>query len=572
MLVRCPTAVPSVPTTVQIVHLPIPYLHSFFIQPSRRTLYATFDAHTVLTHNHLLNLCTPCERLVNVTSTRIINSIRLSFQASNWRIAALLLLVSLLVSVIVGAVVSFLSPLIAFAAIAGIGVLLLMLRSPQWGLYATIGVAILLPFGALPIDVGFKPTFLDGAIGMAFFVWFMRLAAGRVRRMKLTLLAPLVLAFVGIAITAFVGGLDHATLQLNTLRRFLELILGILLFFVVVDHVRRSRQLEGLAVLITVCGFLSALAGVVLYVLPNDLATQLLSVLRVFDYPAGSGVLRFIEDNPALAERAISTSIDPNVFGGLLILVTAFTAPQLAAERPLFPRWLTGVFLATMGLAMVLTFSRGAMLGLVAGIAPLMLLRYRRLIPYAVAAGLLLLLLPQAQGYIQRFIAGIQGQDLATQMRFGEYQDALRLIRRYPWFGVGFSGVPDIDLYIGVSSVYLLMAEEMGLIGLGTFLATMLVFFVLVVRAMRQVGNKEGRVVPILFGAASAIFGAMVGGVFDHYFFNIAFPHSVALFWLFIGIALAAARIVRDGEPASAADDDESLDHPALIAWRATWD
>lgn len=509
---------------------------------------------------------------MNVTSTGIIKSIRLSFQTSNWQIFVLLLLVAILVSVVVGATVSFLSPLIAIAAGAGIGVLLLMLRSPQWGLYATIAVAILLPFGALPIDIGFKPTFLDGAIGMAFFVWFMRLAAGRVRRMKLTLLAPFVLAFVGVALTAFVGGLEHATLQMNTLRRFLELILGILLFFIVVDHVRRRRQLEGLAVLIIVCGFLSALAGVVLYIIPNESAIRLLSVLRIFDYPAGAGVLRFIEDNPALAQRAISTSIDPNVFGGLLILVTAFTAPQFAAERPLFPRWLTALFLVTMGLAMVLTFSRGAMLGLVAGLAPLMLLRYRRLIPYAIVAGLLLLLLPQAQGYIQRFIAGIQGQDLATQMRFGEYKDALRLIGRYPWFGVGFSGVPDIDLYIGVSSVYLLMAEEMGLIGLGAFLATMLVFFILVVRAMRRLGDNEDPVVPILFGAASAIFGAMVGGVFDHYFFNIAFPHSVALFWLFIGIALAAARIIRDGEPASMMDEDEPVGNPALLVWRAAWD
>lgn len=503
----------------------------------------------------------------------IVKSIRLSFLTSNWRVVVALLAGCVLVSLIVGGVVAFASPLIAIAAVAGVGVLLLMLRSPQWGLYATIAVAVLLPFGALPLDVGFKPTFLDGAIGIAFFVWFMRLAAGRVRRMKLTMLAPFVLVFVGVALTAFVGGLEHAALEKNTLRRFLELILGVLLFFIVVDHVRRRRQLEGLAVLIIVCGFLSAFAGVFLYVVPNELAIRFLSVLRIFDYPAGPGVLRFIEDNPQLAQRAISTSIDPNVFGGLLILITAFTAPQFAAERPLFPRWLTAVFLATMGLAMVLTFSRGAMAGLVAGLMPLMLLRYRRLIPYAVAAGLLLLLLPQAQGYIQRFIAGIQGQDLATQMRFGEYKDALRLIRRYPWFGVGFSGAPDIDLYIGVSSVYLLMAEEMGLIGLGTFLAAMLVFFVFVVRAMRQLDEQEDRITPILFGAASAIFGAMVGGIFDHYFFNIAFPHSVALFWLFIGIAMASARLIREDESAWVAPaGDEQAENPALIAWRAAWD
>ncbi|MCB9162257.1 MAG: hypothetical protein H6644_20845 [Caldilineaceae bacterium] len=41
-----------------------------------------------------------------------------------------------------------------------------------------------------------------------------------------------------------------------------------------------------------------------------------------------------------------------------------------------------------------------------------------------------------------RLLAGFAGEDLATQMRFGEYKDALILIGRYPLFGVGFTGTP----------------------------------------------------------------------------------------------------------------------------------
>ncbi len=491
-------------------------------------------------------------------------SVRLSFLVSDRRTLLALLAACLLGGGVAGAAVAFASPLVAaLGVVAALG-LAVMLRSPQWGLYAVVAVAILLPFGAVPVNVGFKPTFLDGALGITFFVWFMRLAAGRVRRLRLSPLAPFVLAFMGVAVVAFVAGLEHAPLDKNTLRRFGEVMLGVSLFLVVVDHVRHRRQLEGLAVVIILCGFLSALIGVVLYVLPQEVSIRLLSALRVFDYPAGPGVLRFIEDNPALPQRAISTSVDPNVFGGLLILVTAFTAPQLAAPRPLFPRWLTAGMVVTMGLAMVLTFSRGAMLGLVAGLTPLMLLRYRRLIPYALVAGLLLLLLPQSQVYLQRFVEGFRGQDLATQMRFGEYKDAWRLIQRYPWFGVGFSGTPDIDLYIGVSSVYLLMAEFMGLVGLGAFLSTMVAFFVLTARAVRAL-QGDARVEPLLLGATSAIVGAMVGGIFDHYFFNITFPHSVALFWLFVGVAVAAARI---GLEAVGSDGEPDTDNPLLLIWQ----
>ena len=73
-------------------------------------------------------------------------------------------------------------------------------------------------------------------------------------------------------------------------------------------------------------------------------------------------------------------------------------------------------------------------------------------------------------------------------MRFGEYKDALTLIDRYPLFGVGFTGVPDIDLYLGVSMLYLIIASNMGLIGLVLFVAVMVGFFV-----VTGVGAGRGR-------------------------------------------------------------------------------
>ncbi|MCZ7567830.1 MAG: O-antigen ligase family protein [Ardenticatenaceae bacterium] len=493
-------------------------------------------------------------------------SIRVSFLVSNWRVLVALLAGCLLAGGAVGAGVAALSPLVALALVVGAVGGLLMLRSVQWGLYATIAVAILLPFAAVPVNVGFKPTFLDLTLGMVFVVWFMTLAAGRVRALRVAPVAPLVLAFLVIALAAFVGGLQHAGLDKNTLRRFGEVLTSIALFFALVDHVRQRRQLEGVAVVIILCGFLSALIALFLYVIPNATAIRLLSMLGRFDYPVGPGVLRFIEDNPALPQRATSTAVDPNVYGGMLILLIAFAAPQLATSRPLLPRWATPGILATMGLALVLTFSRGAMVGLVVALAPLMLLRYRRLIPYVLAAGLLLLLLPQAQGYISHFIAGLRGEDLATQMRFGEYKDALLLIRRYPWFGVGFSGSPDIDLYVGVSSVYLLMAEQMGLIGVGVFLLLMLTFFLYAILAIRRL-RGDRRVEPILLGLVSAVLGAMFGGIFDHYFFNITFIHSVTLFWLFVGLAMAAARIGFEEQAGTAPVAAPPPSLPRSLAW-----
>jgi hypothetical protein len=146
--------------------------------------------------------------------------------------------------------------------------------------------------------------------------------------------------------------------------------------------------------------------------------------------------------------------------------------------------------------------------------------------------------LPQTQEYVARLMAGVAGEDLATQMRFGEYKDALILVGRYPLFGVGFTGTPDIDIYLGVSMLYLTIAENMGLVGLGIFLLVMAGFFALWVRAWRH--GLPARREAILLGYGGAVLGVLVSGIFDHYWFNMSYPHMTVLFWLYVGLATAA--------------------------------
>src|SRR5439155_26488147 len=99
--------------------------------------------------------------------------------------------------------------------------------------------------------------------------------------------------------------------------------------------------------------------------------------------------------------------------------------------------------------------------GLAAGIGFIAGFRDRRawiLVGLAVAA---LAFLPQGALLLDRFTSGVQAKDQAAAMRISEYSDALKLIAQYPILGVGFGEAPTIELYVAVSSVYLLSAEEM---------------------------------------------------------------------------------------------------------------
>jgi O-antigen ligase len=454
-------------------------------------------------------------------------------------------------------------PFITAGLVVGAAGGLWMLRNIEVGYWALVGVVCLLPFGKVPFSIGFKPSFLDLVMGGIFVVWLVELMLGpaasrgavpgdtthrtsfdkfRTGQFVGTRLGLPVFVFMLLALVTFVAGLAHAPLTQLVLRHFAEVVLSIMLFYIVVNTVRSPDRLARLTRAIILGGFAVSVVGIVLYFLPDSTSIDLLSALGRFDYPVGPGVLRYIRDDPTLSQRATATSVDPNVLGGLLIMTGALVVPQLFARRPLFPRPLVLLLSGTMGLCLFLTFSRGSFVGLGAALAALALLRYRKL-----GLGILVILaliwsLPLTQDYVTHFIEGLRGEDLATQMRYGEYRDALTLIRRYPVLGVGFAGSPDIDTYISVANVYLLMAVEMGLVGLSAFLVVIAALFFEAARAWRRL-RPHSELEPIWYGLHAALWGALVGGMADHYFFNLDFHHSVALFWLFVGLAVVSSRL-----------------------------
>ena len=465
-----------------------------------------------------------------------------------WVVALAVVALCLVVGIIGGWLIAYPGPLLTAALVIAIIGGLLMLRSIQFGFMALIGIVCLLPFAALPINIGFNPTFLNLVLGVIFVVWLARMVTGQQKEFVTSPLALPIVILLFLAFVSFVAGLAHASPTPNAVRRFAEIVMGIALFFVTINCVRTRKELEQLVLIIILAGFGEALIGVVFYFLPQALTVRFLSALRIFNYPAGWGVLRFINDDPLLPMRAISTSVDPNILGGLLILVGSLTVPQLFTRRPLFNRLLAVPILALMCLCLVLTFSRGSMFGLGCALVLLAVVKYRRLLPVLIIAGLLILLLPQTQEYVGHFIQGVRIQDLASQMRLGEYKDAFILISRYPWIGVGFIGAPDIDIYLGVSSLYLLIAEEMGLVGLGVFLVIMAIFFRYTWRSWKSI-EHDPRLEAILLGLQTAVVGGLVGGILDHYLFS--YPHAVSFFWLYVGLAVAAAKLTEEPRPES---------------------
>jgi O-antigen ligase len=318
------------------------------------------------------------------------------------------------------------------------------------------------------------------------------------------------------------------------------LLLAILQFFAVINIVRTQVAVDTMITVLMLAGSAAGYLGAVLTRLPRDLQTSLLSQLSIVGYPTDR-VLRYVEDDPLKPQRATGTSIDPNSFGGLLVLVVALLVTQLVSAKPLLPRWFLGLLLLGPLFSLYLTYSRGSQLGAIAVIGFVALLKYRKIFLYALPVLVVGAIWLPSTFLGARLAQGFALEDQATVLRLAEYQNALDVIGNHPWFGVGFGSIATLNVTVPVSMIYLTIAERMGLIGLALFLVLMFLFLSY---ALTRLGRlKVDRQQANLLGLTGGVIGALAVGLLDHYFFNGEFSHMATLLWLFMGLAVVQVKI-----------------------------
>jgi len=460
------------------------------------------------------------------------------------RIAALAIGASLaLMGALLGLALAFLGPLYTAALLVALAGGIWMLAGLENALWSVVAIIAILPYATLPFKIVVTPTFLDIALGAFFFLYIGEWMTGERRRLTTTPVHALVVLFMALSVFSFVAGLRYAGPTSASVRHFAELLLSIAFALVLVDVLKDFAQLRRFVRVVMLIGTAAALIAIALWLLPDSTAEGILRRLSVIGYP-DSGIIRYVEENPDLPERAIGTTADPNALGGLLVMIAALITPQAISRSPILfgKRWPAVLMVGVLAVALVLTFSRGSMLAFAIALVFIATIRSRKMLLILLAAAALFLVLPWTQFYVTRLVEGFQGADLATQMRFGEYKDALRLISRYPLLGVGFTGTPDIDLYLGVANVYLTIASNMGLLGLSAFLLLIGAVFAYAWHAYPHTTAIPG-LRAILLGLMAGLIGALANGIFDHYFFNLEFHPAITILWTFIGLTLTSSRI-----------------------------
>ena len=447
--------------------------------------------------------------------------------------------VALLVGVSVGWLSLRANPLVVLVAILAPLLGLWFLRTLWAGLFGVLALSVLLPFAVLPLGAPVSPALLElAALALVLATVGVVLLD---RRTELMVGGEIVwqLLLVGFVVFAFLLGLGRGYTP-QTLHDFVKFLLAFLSFWIVLQLIRSVDDIRVLLLILVGLTATTAAIGLALYAAGPGVTERVLIRLAPYGYPS-SRIVRYIEDDPARAMRAVGTNVDPNSFGGLLVIGFVLAVSQVLVRHRLVPLPIAVGAASITGMATLLTYSRGAWVGAIVGTMVVVLFRRRWLITPGILGGVAIVALGIGAGFVERLWLGFTLQDPATKLRLAEYRNAWEIIQLHPWFGVGFGDAPSIQLQTGVSSVYLTIAQRAGLVGLAVFL---IVVGVITVRAIRScVATPPGPTSDAAVSVLGVFVALLTVGIVDHYFFNPQFPHMATLFWTIAGLLVVLYRL-----------------------------
>ena len=305
------------------------------------------------------------------------------------------------------------------------------------------------------------------------------------------------------------------------------LICTFMLFAIVLMNAITTREaLRGLITAMVIMGGVVALIGLYRH-------------FFVADIPPEAWVDQYMFD---IERRAYSTFENPNVLGTYFLLLIPFALGRFVMEKERVLRLFFAGVLFLMAVVLILTFSRGAYLGVLISVALFLVMMNKRLIaPGIFALIVVALLAPEA--VVGRFLSIGDLTDTSTAYRISIWMGTLAMMREYWALGIG----PGLDAWSLIYPTYAYSAvvaqhshnlflqtlAELGVIGFTVFLLVLYHFFKNVCQSY-SVAKGEQRIYAI--ASISAVLGFLVMGVGDYALYNFRLR---LFFWIVLAIGLA---------------------------------
>ena len=275
------------------------------------------------------------------------------------------------------------------------------------------------------------------------------------------------------------------------------------------------------------------------------------SFLGILQYFQGKAILKWVdlERFSDIGGRVTGGFGNPNVLSVYLLLVLPISLVFLFQEKsPLMSRLFALISLSFELLCLILTWSRGAWLGVIFSVFFFLLL-FSRLTRKCLLWGIPLLLslsffLPH--NIINRFLSIGDLKESSIQYRLWVWKGVGRMLWEHP-FGIGLGyenfsaryrpyAVSGTETVIHTHQIFLQIFCELGVIGGLLFL-----FFLgwLLFRLLKKSSQIEKNHEMQRFGGGGALFGVLIMGMFDDVWYHYG---VFCLFWIMVALSSSYAR------------------------------
>lgn len=248
--------------------------------------------------------------------------------------------------------------------------------------------------------------------------------------------------------------------------------------------------------------------------------------------------------------RVSGTLQNPNMLGQYLILTITLGGAKLFGTKGMWRRLWYLACCGVMCLCMVLTYSRGAWLGLLFALAVFCVLWQPRLLvlaPFAFAA----LIAAMPATVVARFTSIGNLADQSTSYRVNIWLGTIKMLRDGHWlFGIGpgeaaFNRIYPFYSYEAIvaphsHNLFLQIVCDAGIFALFAFAWVLLRYFRTLFGALGRGGEGPKRMLTI--GCVSGVLGFLVQAMTDYSFYNY---RVMLLFWAYLGVGMLSARLSR---------------------------
>ncbi len=292
-----------------------------------------------------------------------------------------------------------------------------------------------------------------------------------------------------------------------------------------------------------------------------SIAGGLMATLGILQFITGDSLLSWISvpgmtnDSSALAGidvrggfiRASGTATHPLEYG--VLLSAAFPiALTFALERGKGYRFLRWANAAIIAVAILLSVSRSAIIGLVAGTLILFFtwswrVKLTALVVAAVGVVVIGFTVPGMLGTLRGLFGGIS-TDSSTVSRVDGFSSAQEFFLRFPVVGKGFGTF--LPNYYILDNEYLLLAIELGLLGLLALAGLIGTSAWSAWSARLNAATDSYRQLAQSLLASLVAAGALFG-----FFDGLSFPMAAGTLFLVFGLCGAARRVFRSPDPVS---------------------